>query len=34
MMLMEMIEGSSILKGIYDSNLFLKLVVQAISNFM
>lgn len=34
MMLMEMIESSSILKSIYDSNLFLKVVVQAISNFM
>lgn len=34
MALMEMIESSSILKSIYDSNLFLKLITQAIANFM
>ncbi|MDO5345844.1 MAG: CvpA family protein [Lachnospiraceae bacterium] len=34
MALMEMINDSSILRAIYDSNLFLKLITQAIAGFM
>lgn len=34
MMLMKMIDSSSILQPMYESNMFLKIIVQAISNFM
>lgn len=34
MILMKMIDSSSILQPMYESNMFLKIIVQAISNFM